>query len=482
VRAPGLLCVLVGLAGCGDDGAGRDAGTGDGGPRLDAPAEDAASRDAGAGDDASGDAMGRDDSGRPPPGGSSCGEAAASGLARYVREGASGTGDGSDWANAHPALPDALERGATYCVADGSYGDYVFDEPPSGTLAVAVVKATVDDHGTDVGWDDAFGDGQAVFGTITLRHDAGRFTFDGQVRDEDDWSRAGGYGFRAAGFSAEVPDGPDERCADDVTVRHTDIGGADAGNVHDPDNPTGFYMVGYYDPCARWTVARNRIHNVAIAFQMAGAEDALVEENLVEYAWAKECIRGQGRAAGHVVRFNVFRDCCQFEPGDPGSGCTAEIAMWGSDTEGDYDDIEIYGNVFRVTVSDEVHTGGFIVLGGDGVSWVGVPARGARVHHNTAVGIPAFRSGILVNGSDAECRNNLSHGALSEFFVSCETASDNAEVEASAFADAAGGDFHLAAPTAPGAELPAPYDVDPDGRTRGADGVWDLGAFEHAAP
>ena len=44
------------------------------------------------------------------------------------------------------------------------------------------------------------------------------------------------------------------------------------------------------------------------------------------------------------------------------------------------------------------------------------------------------------------------------------------------FVDAAGGDFHLVAPTEPGRDTYDPLDA--DGRTRGADGTLDRGAFE----
>jgi hypothetical protein len=42
----------------------------------------------------------------------------------------------------------------------------------------------------------------------------------------------------------------------------------------------------------------------------------------------------------------------------------------------------------------------------------------------------------------------------------------------------AGGDFRLAAATAAGSPLAAPFNFDPTGKTRGADGTWDRGAFE----
>lgn len=458
-------CLLL-ISGCGDDAVARDAG--------DRSGSDAGSRDGG-----SRDAMPGSDAGATPPTATPCGDAAAVGTARYVRAGASG--DGTSWAAAYAGLPDDLERGLTYCVADGEYGDYRFDDPPSGTTPIAVVKATVSDHGSDDGWDPSYADGQAIFGRITIDHDASYWIFDGQRRNEADWSDSSAYGFRASEFYAEVPNVATDYCADHITIRYTDVGGDDIGNVYSAEQPgSGFYWPGYNDPCSSWTVQRSRVHNVLIAFQMAGAEDALVEHNAIENAFSKECIRGQNRAAGHVIRFNRFQDCCQLDPEDgPGSTCTAEIAMWGSDTPGDYDRIEVYGNTFRVTVPTETHTGGVIVLGGDGVSWVGVPANDARVYNNTLVDIPDFASGILVNGT-GECRNNLVHDAA-RYSVVCEIASDNLDAPSDPFADSTSGDLHLASPTAGGFVLPAPYDVDLEGRPRGADGTWDLGAYEYAA-
>ena len=47
------------------------------------------------------------------------------------------------------------------------------------------------------------------------------------------------------------------------------------------------------------------------------------------------------------------------------------------------------------------------------------------------------------------------------------------------FDDAPNGDFHLSAGTDAGTDVGSPYDTDPDGETRGADGIWDRGAYEY---
>jgi hypothetical protein len=46
------------------------------------------------------------------------------------------------------------------------------------------------------------------------------------------------------------------------------------------------------------------------------------------------------------------------------------------------------------------------------------------------------------------------------------------------FVNSAAGNFRTAAATDAGIALAAPYNVDMDAHTRGADGVWDRGAFE----
>jgi hypothetical protein len=38
--------------------------------------------------------------------------------------------------------------------------------------------------------------------------------------------------------------------------------------------------------------------------------------------------------------------------------------------------------------------------------------------------------------------------------------------------------MHLSAPTEAGNTLSSPFDLDPDGATRGADGTWDRGVYE----
>ncbi len=70
----------------------------------------------------------------------------------YVREGAKCSNNSTDWNNAYTELPAALERGATYYIADGQYPPYSFNDDESGEEYITIKKAIESDHGTDTGW------------------------------------------------------------------------------------------------------------------------------------------------------------------------------------------------------------------------------------------------------------------------------------------------------------------------------------------
>jgi hypothetical protein len=64
-----------------------------------------------------------------------------------------------------------------YWLGAGSYGGYTFNDAASGQTGITLRKATAQAHGTDAGWNAAYGSGQAVFGP--LRFESSRYTLDG---------------------------------------------------------------------------------------------------------------------------------------------------------------------------------------------------------------------------------------------------------------------------------------------------------------
>jgi hypothetical protein len=115
----------------------------------------------------------------------------------YIRAGATGKGDGSNWTDAWPSLQAArpLVRGDTYYLATGTYAADTLSTPASGTTPITIKKAIgaigQAGHGTDEGWVEAtMGAGQAKI--------TGEFVFNSSYWVID--------GQKGAGFSVLPPD------------------------------------------------------------------------------------------------------------------------------------------------------------------------------------------------------------------------------------------------------------------------------------
>jgi hypothetical protein len=226
----------------------------------------------------------------------------------YVLSDAVAGGDGASWATAFATLPEPAERGAVYFFGDGEYGQLMLDEPEADDAWITLRKATEHDHGVDVGWDPAYGDGQAMFTSIVMVSD--RWLVDGQVRDEQDWTDSESYGFRVTG-RIEGHTINFGRASNDARFQYIDIGGA-AGDEFDETIPSeGFYFGGFDAVIERWTISHSHVHNVYLPFQLAGAQDVTIEYSWLGPNWSKETIRGQGRSARITIRFNVLKDGCQ---------------------------------------------------------------------------------------------------------------------------------------------------------------------------
>jgi len=91
---------------------------------------------------------------------------------KYIRSGATGLNDGSNWYNAYSNIPESLERGETYYIADGYYpGPHYFDDIENGSQWILFKKATKLFHGTSSGWNDSYGEDQAILNNIQISRD-----------------------------------------------------------------------------------------------------------------------------------------------------------------------------------------------------------------------------------------------------------------------------------------------------------------------
>lgn len=423
---------------------------------------------------------------------------------KYLRSGASGTGSGDDWTNAYTtfvALESGLARGDTGYVADGTYTGATFNTAASGTTGITIKKASIADHGTETGWDNSYGDGQAlVNGDFEFRTDY--WVIDGAYRNEANWQDINAYGIRIKASNGTNTHGiwgnADNGIADNLTFRYLDIGGnADQIGVSNVPGE-GFYLVG--GTRSGISISQCHIHNTALPVLMNSTGSVTIEECWIGPSYHKEGIRGQATCPSWIIRNNVIQD-----NGDtPNSeSMTAIIACFGNDPD-TWDAWEIYGNVFVNTNGfGGQYNNGIIIGGGSGFSG---DATNWKVYNNTFYNIRTGNPGqglqakILLSGTNNVCHNNIFVGfpsgmqlgisaddADTNFFY-CPDASGLAAIVSSfpstisgssdPMVDAANGDYQLSE-SVPGTVLGAGFDdIDPLGNQRGEGGVWDVGVYQ----
>jgi hypothetical protein len=397
----------------------------------------------------------------------------------YVREGATGTADGSDWTNAWTDLPASLTRGDTYYIADGSYAAYAFNDVESGALAITIKKATVADHGTETGWSSSYGDGQAEFGAISSITTS-YWDIDGQI---------GSLSFLGSsyGFMIDASSGAGfQRCLNiiptvdktTITIRHIYF-----KHRGDPGIGNKGWRSVYVVPSGACRVSNLYIqdclfYDATVQILMRQTDDSVMERCVFDHNWSNTDNHGEQISAFYgnnriVFRNNIVRDSCG----------TAAIAFSG-------DAWKIYGNRFWDTAS--VEDGG---VGGDGIigSTSGESVTNLQVFNNTFSDLVGNNTGILIDaiGNGHASNNiwfncpdcNLTNVTHDYNWFSGSGTHSEAHIQngsGNPFVDESNDNYHLLAATDSGEAIAAPDNIDPDGETRGSDGVWDRGAFEFA--
>jgi len=399
----------------------------------------------------------------------------------YVRSGAAGLGNGSDWNNAFTSLPATLERGATYYVAGGNYPSYTFNTPQSEATVVTVKKASPTDHGTDSGWVAFYGASQAVF-TSEINIETGYFVLDGQYRNEGNWFDGDAYGFKiqnAGEWQHLVIRDPNGAVpVPNVTIKYLYIA-AMVGQLP----PSG---QGYRPYAIDTETLSSTIRNVNYVFSRVYVDGSnnpffvrTLTSPMVEYcaSWrtsGSASFHGEvinrffSETGGGIIRYNHIRDAYNGASGFPAGGGTAAIVL--SEASG----AQVYGNLIENFYCGD---------GAIGAAWNN---SNLKVHNNTFINggantptirFPAPESGKTGVGNEAY--NNLTVNCALVAYTGIGTFGSNRTENASIFINYAAKDYRLARHTAAGVVLPAPFNIDLVGNSRGADGVWDVGAYQY---
>ena len=388
----------------------------------------------------------------------------------YVRAGASGSG--SDWANAYGALPASLVRGDTYYVAAGSYPGYSFNTPASGASYITVKKATAADHGTATGWNAAYGTGVATFGSISCA--ASYITFDG-VTGAD----TSGHGFEIYNPTANAALWNFDSAPDHVTIAHV--------NMHFKDRYTAFNSAFYGNtPCTNITVDHCYIHDMwgcpFLIRYWTGLtiQYCWIANNRSTPDWHSEGMSIHG-SKNFVIRYNKWQNI---------EG-TAIIVNLNAAS----DNWQIYGNVF-FNLGQASDFGG-VAHGIIGDNFATSALTNLYFYNNSAWNLTGLSAGLRgwASGTAMVANNNIWVNCSPVGFNQCthdyntfyggtksgseyQPGAHEVTTTGNPFAGSASLNFHLAVATAAGQSLGAPYNIDPDGKTRGAGGTWDRGAYE----
>lgn len=411
------------------------------------------------------------------------------GDCHYVWEGATGAATGSSWTDAWTTLPDALERGHVYFVAAGQYPAVTFDDDPSGAEVTTIKRATAADHGTDDGWTADLDSGPAVFDDPVIFRSS-YWRFDGMRGQGTDSSS---YGFRITPLddcaqdhrAVQIGQLGDDVDISDVTLAHTEI--ATCGEAYDP--ATQICVYSNPGSAERIAVAGNYLHGSSANMLIRQWSSSVIECNTFAEQWSSENHHGEQISPAVTdditLRYNVFLDSrvgvIGFHSCNQGA-CPSNVG-W-----------QVYGNLVL---------GGDVSMGAFGNAESSYPdvILDCAFHHNTFVGVTGSGRGSAIyvgEGTGNSAYNNLwvdcVHPVVDDvidhdhnsFFDSSwlGTGLQPNEIHGQIatgdpLVDSAAGDCHLASPTEVGTDLPAPFDVDPDGRARGADGHRDRGAYEH---
>jgi hypothetical protein len=438
----------------------------------------------------------------------------------YIRVGATGNNDGSNWTNAFNTIPSELKRGDTYYVASGHYilqsdrwgnGAYLFDETEEENKYITIRKAIANDHGTNSGWENEYGERAALF-TATGRGSIFAFItsyyiFDGQVGGEQG-NKDGLYGFKIEGTIAEQnmidirsPNWHHEPMPSNIVLSHIEIKGRDAEPdsgtnengivipfVGDPDKGLGAHNI-TIDHCYLhdFTVGQPLLTNETVNF--------LFEYNYIARLVSTPTNHSEGwQDVGSdevIARYNIWED---FQG-------TAAIALK-RDVAVINNDWEIYGNVFVFTPNYSRDGVGMGVVCATNES---APANNILFYNNTIIHLCGFRSGIyLPNGTGNKAFNNIWYNCSDyyrgdvpnlafegnvehDYNVFCKSVL-NSSVSPNEFimyddpfVDWEHRDYRLKKPTIKGLLLDSAFSVDAFGLKRGADNNWDCGAFEYEA-
>lgn len=415
----------------------------------------------------------------------------------YIRQNANGINNGNDWANAWTNTPTTFIRGDTYYFANGTYNGTTLSTSVSGSQWIKLLKATTTNHGTDIGWDNLYGNGQAIIGRITIT--TSYWEINGQTRTS--WKSGHGFKIIYNTYGIDVLGSG----ITNLTFKYIETYGSD------PDGGScGYAFLVRIPYASNYIISYNYLHHQRGGFiGMAGVNGALIEHNYLQYNGSDSDCHGNpisdNSSDNVVVRYNMFADL---------EGTNVITLMSLDCSPRLNENWEIYGNVFFRT-ADNPYNRSDIDFGI--VACINlVSGKNIKVYNNTIVNMNDYTSGVHMRDEtycgiraqehqDIYVYNNLWYNSLLgglrtegggsnctncnsdyNYYMGTTHITELHEenyvtLDPTLFVSITPGleDFHLTRSTSNSGLTNGLNNIDMDGNIRGSDGIWDKGAYEY---
>ncbi|HWX19233.1 MAG TPA: hypothetical protein VN578_04910 [Candidatus Binatia bacterium] len=409
----------------------------------------------------------------------------------YVRPAAAGANSGADWNNAWTIGTIAWSRiqpGDTIWIAGGTYGQSLNPQANGAAGNPILIKRVLSTDAaatSAAGWSGSF-DSQVVISPllnspITWNNGTvGSYvSIDGRINS--------GIQARIADFaaySAAVSFGPGCSGAHDVSVANLDMVGPGLGAIIQ----NNLAIFGIANGQSSVTTAYNisvtscLIHGGPNLIRMFAATGVLFDHcKFYENGDANPSVF-HPNLAELANNSNLTWRYCDF------TGWQVEGLM----LYGDSGAVYMYGCVWHMTSAT-----------GNRVIWLSQTGNSTGsqgpiiLYNNTFVNAPVTinEAGSIAFAAGSQCRNNIywnsGYGGSVpgdmdyEFSSGSVSGAHSISGGANPFVNYSGGDFHIGStiaanePRNKGVALAAAYSTDMDGNQRGADGAWDIGAYEY---
>ena len=425
----------------------------------------------------------------------------------YICDAATGADDGSDWTNAFETWPPeawfsgTAARGDILWLADTdgtSIGVpnqstwFDLNLAASGTTSFTICKATTASHGSETGWSNSFGDGQAIVSGC-FQSDSDYIHIDGVV-GSGDGPTAYGIVFRPPADS----DMADGRALINVryNVRtHWHIEHCEFDGMNEGPGP-GIEQVKFCGLSAsgiNFTIENCYIHHFPWVCLEIDLVDSYLQDCVITNRRGGEKIGSEGYIHGALMTVNPGTTTANFHVRrNVWEDCNGTAFIESTNTIHDpHGEVYIYNNIFRQGETTRSLTNASIAVTN------GCVVENYLLYGNTfwfVNGHPESSAGVGIYGSDAtnEIKNNLfinmdldavygageTFGYNAHYNCSNIPSGSNQQTLGSDPCPGAPSDMTLDFATNSGLTLNSPFNEDLTGAMRGADAIWDRGAYE----